>query len=515
MALAPHRIRQDKSFDQLTDAILARDQARTADLFYGMVRREGRTISEALGVVTAAEAPFVQVPSHINVRDGQITLVNNDHTILGLRTSVNLAPYVPEAYRLLPLIQSVWYIPAGLDIWNQLLGRYPGRYATMKGMNVPPPSYGPAVWNQEQEPVVPEGTVEEKLHEHMVATVSGDARRSYALFLGLASDPAMRPFLRDQLLFLGLIDLQDTVIGRKARNTGHKALRARAVADLADVIGWEGATGVYYMGVPDMAIGPLYYSLYDAACVTMAAEFPDAGKQLRETNTTPLTPPEVDELVRLLFEASGETVWNQLTAHLKNGRSILSLGDAIQIGASELILRTTVARQFTDGQHPFDYCNTANYWLRRTSSPYQARILYLMANFVNDSARSNKLHTSIFEEERKGFDASGRTAESLLGELDEAIMALDAPRTTAVAAAYLESGADRNAYMSTVALAACKFQDDPHNQKISHSAFEEYAHNSTHRRDRLLIAAARLVAGWTKMPGERECFARFTREWMN
>jgi hypothetical protein len=515
MALATHRIRQDKSFDQLTEAILARDQARTADLFYDMVRREGRPISEALGVVTAAEAPFVQVPSHINVRDGQITLVNNDHTILGLRTSVNLAPYVPEAYRLLPLIQSVWYIPAGLDIWNQLLGRYPGRYATMKGMNVPPPSYGPAVWNQEQEPIDPEGTVEEKLHEHMVATVSGDARRSYGLFLGLASDPAMRPFLRDQLLFLGLIDLQDTIIGRKARNTGHKALRARAVADLADVIGWEEAMGVYYMGVPDMAIGPLYYSLYDAACVTMAAEFPEAGKPLRETNTTPLTPPEVDELVRLLFEASGETVWNQITAHLKNGKSILSLGDAIQIGASELILRTTVARQFTDGQHPFDYCNTANYWLRRTASPYQARILYLMANFVSDSARSNKLHTSILEEERKGFHASGRTADSLLVELDEAIMALDAPRTTAVAAAYLESGADRSAYMSTVALAACKFQDDPHNQKISHSAFEEYAHNSTHRRDQLLIAAARLVAGWTKMPGERECFARFTREWMN
>jgi hypothetical protein len=258
MALAGHQIRQDKFHDLLTDAILARDQARTTDLFYRMVRREGRSLSAALGVVTAAEAPFVQVPSHINVRDGQITLVNNDHTILGLRTSVNLAPFVPEAYRLLPLLQSVWYIPAGLDIWNQLLGRYPGRYATMKGMNVPPPSYGPAVWNQEQEPITPEGSMEEKLHEHMVATVSGDARRSYGLFLGLAADPEMRPFLRDQLLFLGLIDLQDTLIGRKARNTGHKALRARAVADLADVIGWEQATGVYYMGVPDMAIGPLY-----------------------------------------------------------------------------------------------------------------------------------------------------------------------------------------------------------------------------------------------------------------
>ena len=51
-----------------------------------------------------------------------------------------------------------------------------------------------------------------------------------------------------QLLFLGLIDLQDTVIGRKARNTGHKALRARAVVDLADYIGWERAHGVYLHG---------------------------------------------------------------------------------------------------------------------------------------------------------------------------------------------------------------------------------------------------------------------------
>ena len=69
----------------------------------------------------------------------------------------------------------------------------------------------------------------------MIATMSGDVRRSYGLFLGLAADEAVRPKLRDQMLFLGLIDLQDTMIGRKARNTGHKALRARAVVDLADV----------------------------------------------------------------------------------------------------------------------------------------------------------------------------------------------------------------------------------------------------------------------------------------
>jgi len=507
-------ISEDKSFALLTEAILERDQPRTADLFHRMVVHDGRSIGDALSVVAAAEAPFVQVPSHINVRDGQITLINNDHTLLGLRASTCLTPYLPEKYRLLPLLQSVWYIGAGLDIWNQLLAKYPGRYATMKGIQVPPPDYGPVVWQEDEAPIREAGTVEERLHAHMIATVSGDARRSYGLFLGLAEDPATRPRLKDQLEFLGLIDLQDTIIGRKARNTGHKALRARAVNDLADFIGWENAHGVYYMGVPDMAVGPLYYSLYDSVCVRLTAAFEDAGKSLPETNQAPLSARAVEEMVEQLMVADGETVAELITTHLQNGKSIKSLADTIQIGAAELILRTTVPRQFTNGQHPFDYCNVASNWIRNTDSPYRARILYLMASFVNDSAHENKLYESVIEKECAGFDASGRSPEPLLRELDDTLMSLDIPGTTALAAAYLKSGADRNAYMSTVALAACRFQDDPHNQKICASTFEEYANNSTHLRDRLLLATARQLAGWTKMPGERDCYARFMKEWI-
>jgi hypothetical protein len=508
-------IREDKSFDLLTDAILERDQPRTADLFYGMVARDGRSIGEALSVVSAAEAPFVQVPCHVNVRDGNISLINNDHTILGLRASSYLMPYLPERYRLLPLLQSVWYIPAGLDIWNQLLARYPGRYATMKGLNVPPPDYGPVVWQDEAAPIREAGTLEERLHQHMIATVTGDSRRSYGLFLGLAEDETARPALRDQLEFLGLIDLQDTVIGRKARNTGHKALRARAVTDLAQYIGWENAHGVYYMGVPDMAVGPLYYSLYDAACVRINAEFPeDGGRRLKETNRTPLSAREVEEMLDLLLTADQQNVWNLISAHLKAGKSIASLGDTIQVGAAELILRNTVPRVFTSGQHPFDYCNVANNWMRRSNSPYQARVLYLMANFVNDVAHENKLYSPLPVEAGVAAELEGKSPDALLGMLDEAIMALDPGRATATAAAYLRSGADRQPYMATVALAACRFQDDPHNQKIVISSFEEYANNTTHLRDRLLLAAPRLVAGWVKMPGERECYARFEKEWI-
>src|SRR5262249_44914693 len=198
----------------------------------------------------------------------------------------------------------------------------------------------------------------------------------------------------------------------------------------------------------------LSYALYDAACVAVSAEFPDSGKGLKQSNTVSLTPAEVEEMVRLLMEADGQTIWDLVTTHLRNGKSLKSLGDTIQIGAAELILRTTEPRQFTDGQHPSDYCNVANYWMRTTQNPYQARVVYLMANFVNDVARSNKLQTSVLERERVGFDRTGRSSQELLQELDEAILAFDVARTTAVADAYLKSGANRSAYLAAIATTA-------------------------------------------------------------
>lgn len=505
---------QDKQFGPLTEAILERDQPRTADIFFRAVTDGGYSVGDAISLVAAAEAPFVQVPSHINVRDGNITLVNNDHTLLGLRTSVSLMSFMPEGYRLLPLLQSVWYVPAGLDIWNQLLGRYPGRYAMMKGMDVPPPDYGPVVWNEEQAPIVSSGTVEDRLHEHIVATLSGHVDRAYGLFLGLANEESARPQLRDQIRFLGAIDVQETIIGRKARNTGHKSIRARAITDLADYIGWDNAHGVYYMGIPDLAVGPIYTSLYDAVCVMFTDVFPDdSGAGLKQANRAPLSTEEVAEMVNMLMTSDQASLFEQITTHLRAGKSVRSIGDVIQIGAAELILRCIEPRRFTDGQHAFDYCNTVNDWFRTSDNPYQPRVLYLMANFVNDAARSNSLFEPVINQEMSAYDFSSLTGPALLKELDAAILALDIPRTTALAHSYLQSGADRNAYFSSVAVTACKFQNDPHNQKITHSAFEEYAHNSTQFRDKLLLAAARLLAGWVKMPGGRDCFARFESDW--
>ena len=60
-----------------------------------------------------------------------------------------------------------------------------------------------------------------------------------------------------------------------------------------------------------------------------------------------------------LASRKSQELFDLITAHLRAGKSIRSLGDTIQLGAAELILRTMVPRQFTNGQHPFDYCNVA------------------------------------------------------------------------------------------------------------------------------------------------------------
>ena len=84
------------------------------------------------------------------------------------------------------------------------------------------------------------------------------------------------------------------------------------------------------------------------------------------------------------------------------------------MAAAEIILRTTEPRRFTDGQHAFDYCNTANVWLRTSENPYKARIVYLMANFVNDAARTNGLFEPVLEREAASFNANGKSAAEIL-----------------------------------------------------------------------------------------------------
>src|SRR6267142_1526297 len=58
--------------------------------------------------------------------DGMVKFVNNDHCLLSERVALPLMSLLPSPLRYLPLAQAVWYMPTGLDPWNQLLGKAPG-----------------------------------------------------------------------------------------------------------------------------------------------------------------------------------------------------------------------------------------------------------------------------------------------------------------------------------------------------------------------------------------------------
>ena len=90
--------------------------------------------------------------------------------------------------RLPPLLQSVWYIGAGLDIWNQLLFKYFGRCATTKGVQVPPPDYGPVVWLEDAQPIKEAGDARRTAAFVVIATMTGDLSAVTACFSGLAEE---------------------------------------------------------------------------------------------------------------------------------------------------------------------------------------------------------------------------------------------------------------------------------------------------------------------------------------
>ena len=174
------------------------------------------------------------------------------------------------------------------------------------------------------------------------------------------------------------------------------------------------------------------------------------------------------------------------------------------------------AAQVHRGQHPFDYCNTANYWLRTSDNPYQPRILYLMASFVNDAARANKLYSPVLEQEFAGFDLSGRTPEALLRDQDEAIMSFDVPRATAIAQCLSAIGRGPHAASGR------RLRSPPASSRTirttRRSAIRRSRSTGTTRptcATGCCWRLSRLLAGWPKMPGERDCYARFMREWIN
>ena len=105
-------------YDKLEDRCLMRDQKGASDVYYELVRA-GRPLPEIVAEGVRIHAPYTHVPYHERIDDGYPNFVNNDHCLLSARATINLNRMLPPHLAMLPMAQTIWYIPTGLDIWNQ------------------------------------------------------------------------------------------------------------------------------------------------------------------------------------------------------------------------------------------------------------------------------------------------------------------------------------------------------------------------------------------------------------
>src|SRR5204862_3400778 len=175
-------------YGKLEDRILARDQKGASEVYYELVRQR-RPLNEIIAEGVRIHAPYTHVPYHERIDDGYVNFVNNDHCLLSARATLNLSKMVPNAAAGLPMAQTIWYIPTGLDIWNQKIGKAPGHYS--RGMQMaggPPPA--PVVHWPDQEPLALDGPLTERLGHWATLVHRAQVIAASRESLGLMANPA-------------------------------------------------------------------------------------------------------------------------------------------------------------------------------------------------------------------------------------------------------------------------------------------------------------------------------------
>lgn len=510
----------DSRYAALEERILARDQKGASEVYYGLVR-EGRPLPEMLREAVRIHAPYTHVPYHERLDDGYVNFVNNDHCLLSARATLHLSRMLPGAAAGLPMAQTIWYIPTGLDIWNQKIAKAPGHYS--RGFQMPDgPPPAPVVHWPDQPPLLLDGPLKERLGQWMTLVHRGQVIDAYRVFLGLMENPTERRAALAELCFAGLIDIQDRSFQNRSYTTGHKSFRARATVELGEAIGWEAAHDVLYAGALDIAVGPRWYSLYEVACnaITVYIEgqtlhaVPYSGTTEKERailagNKAPLDAAETEALIEAVLREPEPAYLLHITALLKAGKSPRAILDAIQVGAATVTLETHDEVNFSLPQHCYEYVNTLGWFWDTFDHPQRLKLLYLAAAYLNQNAGHQRLTGDLTPPRIEAQAAHGLDAQAIAKRVEAACVALDSPNALGWVQAALDGGLDTAPVVGAIALACSRLGNDPHNQEIALCMLEDWTRNRSPLKGRLLLAAAHHTARHRKYGDPLDCSRRF------
>jgi hypothetical protein len=513
-------------YEKLEERILARDQIGASAVFYDLVRA-GRPRTEILRETVRIHAPYTHMPYHQRIDNGFVRFVNNDHCLLSGRTSLRLPGFLPETLAYLPVAQTIWYVPTGLDPWNQLLGKMPGHYGR-RGQKRDPnaPIAAPERHWPDQEPERLEGPLAERLNHWLTLVQRGEVLAAYRVFLGLIEEREHRREVLAQLAFAGLIDVQDRMLYNRSYTTGHKGYRARATIELGEAIGWDHAHDVLYAGALDMAVGPRWHSAYEMACQVSwmflaeddakpRSSMEPSPSRLVESrlhaNTAPLSPEEAERLIQAIVAEPEPAYIHEITALLLAGKGPRRILDTIQIASARVVLTVGSPANFSMPHHSYEYSNTLGWFYDTFDHPHRLKLLYVAGSFVNQAAHWAR-HTpgNGPSEARPPRGASALSQGAILERLGAAQAALATDESRGWVQAYLDAGYDRAPLVAALALCAVKEGNDPHNQEIGLCLLEDWGHSTAHDKDTLLLACAHHTAGHQKFGDPLEAYRRFT-----
>jgi len=507
-------------YAKMEERMMMRDQKGASQVFYDLVK-SGRPINEVLGECVRIHAPYTHVPYHERIDDGYPNFVNNDHCLLSARAAINLTKYMPKGMEMLPVAQTVWYIPTGLDIWNQKLNKAPGHYTRGMPMQPENPPF-PVVYWQDQEPTRSNAPLREQLNDWMTMVQRGQVVDAYRHFLGMMEQTENRKDVLAEMVFAGLIDVQDRMYMNRSYTTGHKGYRARSTVELGNAVGWDNAHNILYAGALDLAVGPRWYSLYEVACNMIKENIQGeelhavayAGVSSAEhkllSNKIPLSADEEADLIKALLHKHSPENMFMITKLLKAGKDPRRIIDVLQVAAAEIILQTHGPTNFSMPMHCYEYTNALGWFFDNFDHPRRARLLYIGAEFVNMTAWHQK-HTGEMKKKKTKIPSGAETltAKEMLAKINTTTCAQNQDESQGWMEAYLANVKERKNLMQVLAVISCRIGNDPHNQEIPQNMLEDYAKNRSPLKDKILLAAARHCAGHRKYGDILEASRRF------
>jgi hypothetical protein len=504
------RDRSSDHFARLEERILARDQRGAADVLYGLAR-EGCSVPELLYQAVRIHAPYTHVPFHQRLDDGLVKFVNNDHCLLSARATIRLTKLMPAGFQHLPLAQTFWYLPTGLDPWNQLLGNAPGHYARMYKLDVsatPPP---PTIHWADQEPLPTKGSLDERLNLWLTLVQRSEVVPAYRVFLGMieTATPEERRKILAQLIFAGLIDIQDRMLFNRSYTTGHKGYRGRSVVELGELFGWSNAHDAIYAGVPDMAVGPHWYSGFEMATAVCTFRLDGRDHDFLQSRGT-LDAAQQAELEDIILHGREPDWQYHISDLLTAGKGPRQILDVLQVAASELMLECGAPENYSMPQHTAEYCNTLRWYFDAFDHPHQVKLLFVAGGMVNTAAHNQAAYP---ENGPRGVRTLGGAdawdGPRILGRLHSALLARNTDESLALVHAYVSNGYADPPLVQLLALAAAEFGNDPHNQEICLCLVEDYVASTAVDRERLLLGSVVNLTGYRKYGDPLESYQRF------